>query len=253
MFSRLDKYQGHVTAADLWKTAALLLMTVDHVGWLFWPDELWLRAVGRVCVPIWMVLVGYHYDGRTRPIVLGALCVTLINLATNQPLFSLNILWTIVICRWMLNHGVIQKAIETQPLGLTIAIIVFTPITLFFFEYGGQALLFAMVGYMLRQGQRDDRVITCAVLGSLFFLLLQQHIFEFSVAHMCVIAAGISMVWYGLWRYEPKSYGTKAPLISTFTKMGGRYTLEYYALHKLILQAIAAYIIGHEAMQFTLY
>jgi len=48
-----------VTSYDVWKTLAVLLMIIDHIGAYFLPDEQGLRILGRLCVPIWFFLVGY--------------------------------------------------------------------------------------------------------------------------------------------------------------------------------------------------
>ncbi len=41
-----------LTSYDLLKTLAVILMIIDHVGHHFFPDEMWFRVVGRLCVPI---------------------------------------------------------------------------------------------------------------------------------------------------------------------------------------------------------
>jgi len=39
------------------KLFALLCMTIDHVGFILFPDVLWLRAIGRLAFPIFAFLV----------------------------------------------------------------------------------------------------------------------------------------------------------------------------------------------------
>jgi hypothetical protein len=39
------------------KLIALLFMTIDHIGYILFPDLLWLRAIGRLAFPIFAFLV----------------------------------------------------------------------------------------------------------------------------------------------------------------------------------------------------
>ena len=55
----------NITSYDMLKTAAVVLMIIDHIGYFFFPEMPIFRALGRLCVPIWMFLVGY---ARTREI-----------------------------------------------------------------------------------------------------------------------------------------------------------------------------------------
>lgn len=45
------------------KLIALLTMTVDHLGYLFFPDQEWMRAVGRLTMPIfgYAIARGFYY------------------------------------------------------------------------------------------------------------------------------------------------------------------------------------------------
>ena len=48
----------NITSYDLFKTLALVLMIADHIGFYFYPNELWLRAFGRLSAPMWLFLIG---------------------------------------------------------------------------------------------------------------------------------------------------------------------------------------------------
>jgi hypothetical protein len=50
------------------KIFACLVMLVDHVGYVFFPGQLWLRVIGRLAFPIfaWYVAVGFSRT-RNRP------------------------------------------------------------------------------------------------------------------------------------------------------------------------------------------
>ena len=48
-----------LTSYDLLKSLAVILMICDHIGYFFFPEEMWFRTLGRLCLPIWFFLIGY--------------------------------------------------------------------------------------------------------------------------------------------------------------------------------------------------
>lgn len=48
------------------KLIALLTMTIDHLGYLFFPDQEWMRAVGRLTMPVfgYAIARGFYYTSN---------------------------------------------------------------------------------------------------------------------------------------------------------------------------------------------
>lgn len=48
------------------KLIALITMVIDHVGYLFFPDQEWMRAVGRLTMPIFAYAIarGFYYTSN---------------------------------------------------------------------------------------------------------------------------------------------------------------------------------------------
>jgi len=93
-----------LTSYDFLKTAALLLMLVDHVGYYFYPDDVWMRVVGRFSAPVWLFLVGY---ARSRDLSwrlwAGMLVLAGTNYVAGMAQCPVNILATIIVCRLALD------------------------------------------------------------------------------------------------------------------------------------------------------
>ena len=45
------------------KMIAILAMAIDHIGFLFYPQAIWLRIIGRIAFPIFafMIAEGCYY------------------------------------------------------------------------------------------------------------------------------------------------------------------------------------------------
>ncbi len=48
------------------KIIACLTMLIDHLGYTFFPEQLWLRAIGRIAFPLfaWYLAVGHRRTGK---------------------------------------------------------------------------------------------------------------------------------------------------------------------------------------------
>jgi hypothetical protein len=69
------------------KLIVITAMTADHVGALLYPEELWLRLVGRLAMPIvaFLLVEGYHHTSRLG----GYLLRLLVFAVLTQPVYRL--------------------------------------------------------------------------------------------------------------------------------------------------------------------
>lgn len=154
------KKHGHaqsrfiITPYDYLKTIAIALMICDHIGAFIFTDIEVLRVLGRLCVPIWLFLIGY---ARSRMIddrlVLSAIGVTAMTYVGYQYIEPLNILWTIIAVR--LTFPYVLRVLDHDTGQLIFASIVFialAPFTRLVFEYGTMAFVFALWGHVSRNG-----------------------------------------------------------------------------------------------------
>lgn len=243
----------NLTTYDLLKSLALLLMLLDHVGYYFYPENDWLRAIGRASLPIWFFLVGFARSrDLTKPIWIGAIAIVAANVVFGGDIFPLNILFTIIITRLVLDvvsrfslqnwEAAIYGAFALSALMLP---------TMFVFEYGSAAILIAMSGYLARHAAEvnlSDRARTAFMAYSVvFYAFTQLLIFGFDKITGQFAVVSIGAVAILLWFFRPKEVPEieeRLPKFVTMTlQFGGRYTLEIYAAH-VILFKLACCIYG---------
>lgn len=247
-----------LTSYDFLKTAALVLMIIDHVGYFFYPDQDWWRAVGRMSAPIWLFLVGYARSRDVGPhlwIGMGILLVS--NYVFGMALLPVNILGTIILCRLALDP--VMNFIRRHPQML------YPVLTLLFFgalltfvvvEYGTTAMMMVMVGYVVRNreemGLRKNQVLQFAGVAGLFYAFVQCFIyfaFEPPVTFMVTGALLAVMLFLTTFRaYEFPSLTNALGPLSAPIRMCGRYTLEIYVLH-LLLFKIGAHVLETQSWQ----
>ena len=231
---------------DLWKSLAIALMTLDHVGWLFFPEALWFRAIGRLCVPIWLFYAGYHaHSLGTRVLLPAIVAVTLFDLAMGehgQLVPPVTILLTIYLCKWLLARGWLSDPMERAPLSLAMACMVLAPMTALVTEYGSSVFLFAVFGYAVRHGHAALTRWPMVLAAMVGFLAVHQVFFPFSGLQYLCIGGGVLAVCYGLMQYGTGELQLKLPIIARVPlRLLGRNSLRYYVLHKLVLQSAAKF------------
>ncbi|MGH1402794.1 MAG: TraX family protein [Alphaproteobacteria bacterium] len=244
-----------LTSYDLLKALAIILMIVDHTGHHFYPDEMWFRVIGRLCVPIWFFLIGYA-QGVAIPKRLwaGALIVTASAAIAGQYIFPLSILFTIIIVRWLRAVVVIRALGSPQALrGMFLILLFLTFPTAIFFEYGAFGMMFVLVGFIVRNKDAvyeiiDHRYLKLFAFCAFFsFYMIQGVNLPYVFADQAlVMLAGLIAVGLILWNFRSAYYVDSSKYISrsfvVLFQLMGRRTLEIYVAHIVVFRAIAMHL-----------
>lgn len=240
-----------ITAHDLIKCLAVLLMISDHVGHHFYPDEMWFRVFGRLCVPIWFFLVGYAKTNE-RPLYLwsAAVLVSLSAIISGQFILPLNILFSIIILRYY-RDGFIRSALQSPESmrGIFLILLLSTLPTALVFEYGAIGMLFVIIGYIVRH--KEDVMqkfppqyiyLFVGLTYFSFFILEGIGLPSLSLLQAVVLGGGFMAIAVLLWRFKERTYPVltaKLPSAAGWcVRMMGRKTLEIYVIHILLFRGI---------------
>ena len=225
-------------------------MILDHIGYYFYPDNLWLRAVGRGSFPIWFFLVGYASSRNIgKDIWVWATVLLVINLIFGGPLLPLNILFTIIAVRLILDRmaNVVFHSWEVM-LYAVLALSVLVWPTMVFLEYGAMGLLLALCGYAIRHKDSLGVSVTAQrsyiLFVTVFYFLSQNFMFQFPDAEGEVAAVTIAGVMLLMCFFKPLNlvdWTEKLPRpITGMLQFSGRYTMEIYVIHLIAFKLAAA-------------
>lgn len=72
------------------KALALLTMVIDHIGFLFFPDQDWMRAIGRLTMPIfgYAIARGFYYTSNSNKYIARMAVLAVVSQAPFTLLFS---------------------------------------------------------------------------------------------------------------------------------------------------------------------
>lgn len=235
-----------LTAHDLLKALAVVLMVIDHIGLFFFPDETWFRAIGRFSAPVWLFLIGY---ARTRQVPksfwIGGALVWSSALVAGEYLFPVNMIATLILARLLID-GIMVRALQSrQALAGMFLVLVFMGLpTIIFFEYGTPAFLFAMAGYMAAHRERLNIplsvLMTFTVASALAHALIQSALMpSLDTAQFLVMSGGLVAVCLLLLAFRPAVFSWPASAALRWPlQLMGRRTLEIYVMHLIFFRAL---------------
>lgn len=241
-----------ITSYDLLKTFALMLMIADHLGYFFYPDNDWLRAIGRLSAPIWLFLVGYANSRDFSPRMwIGIVILTVSAVAVGREAFPLTILATILVCRALIDP--LMQVMRRYPEALLpffAILLCLEPLVAPYIEYGAYAMAVVIFGYAARhRGEEpylEARFFTIALLASVFFGLLQVYFYfgnAFDTVHKAAAMAGMVCLAWGLSNFRPMTFPRLTAALPGFltrlVQLFGRRTLEIYVAHIVLFRLIA--------------
>lgn len=149
----------------MFEIIAMLTMLIDHLGIVFFPEQVICRFIGRMAMPLYAfgIVQGYKYTRNFKKYLLRLLFIALVSQLFYQPLFStgsLNIIFTFLVCLILL------RILEQTHSKLKYLLVALTAcyLEILHFEYGLYAFGLVLIYHLNR------RIIWRHNLLNLFYL-----------------------------------------------------------------------------------
>ena len=245
-----------VDNTDWLKTVAIILVSVDHIGYFFIADDQWWSTFGRLAAPVFFFLLGYS-NSRKVPlnwIWLGISLTLLDSWNADWTSMSPNILLSLALIR--LARPYVQTLVRHRgfPAFVLIvsALILVLPIAGTIVEYGSEGWLWALFGLYQRMynDSRSDSGVTGATQGpapktgnlglmrllaclaaAVIYVWQEQMEFLFPQVHFTALILGVGALSLSLCLFlrGPSRIQPPEP-IAIALRFIGRHTLEIYAI-----------------------
>ena len=249
-----------VDNTDWLKTAAIILVVVEHIGYFFIEDADWWSAFGRLAAPPFFFLLGY---AKTRNVPLhwiwlGVILTLLDSWNTDWTWVAPNILLSLALIRvarphvqnFLKHHGWAAFAI------LVLVLFAVLPITANIVDYGAEGWLWALFGLCQRMyvdGRSDTdvdgtvqsaappahttpenlrlmRLLVCFA-AAVGYVWQEQMEFSFSQIHLTAVILGVGVLSLSLCLFQRGPSRIQPPeFIAGALRFIGRRTLEIYAI-----------------------
>ena len=249
-----------VDNTDWLKTAAIISVSVGHIGYFFMEDDLWWSVFGRLAAPALFFLTGYA-KARIVPIrwIWIGVILTLLESSNNG--------WTWVAPNILLSLALIRIArpyveVLVQRRGwvayalFASALLATLPISAQLVDYGAEGWLWALFGLYQRRyvdgrsaaeaGSRAQdssspahaltenaglmRLLACFVAAAVY-VWQEQKEFSFPQTHFAVVILGVGVMSVSLCLFRRAPSRIQPPeIVAGALRFIGRHTLEIYAI-----------------------
>lgn len=250
------KKLAQLNSYDLLKFFAVVTMIVDHLGYYFYPDDQWMRVIGRLSAPCWLFLVGY---ARTRDIpnslLAGFFLVTGASVFLLDRVFPLDILLLVMICRLTMDVLARIALKNTESLVYSFLVLAVFSLPLYdYIEYSTFGVLIVLAGYAVRNRETigiSERAGNIFILSALFLYAAgMMLIFNIREPVMGAALLGGMVLLFGAFRHfrmvEFTSVTEKLPApVTGLIRFCGHYNLHIYVGHLVlfdIIKVVMAYI-----------
>ena len=229
-FGRRDK-SFPLNTYDLLKIFAIFSMVADHVNEYCGIHSVWLIALGRVAMPVFLFLVGFNGSNRIGwPLIISFICVVPLQWELRGTLLPLNILFPIGLSRCLFRLYERLKLWRTPYPELMVAIGAFCAgLTSLIWEYGTIALLWALFGRL----RRDRHPLASAVGAVSALLLIAAYWPQFAGKHWLLTLVAAS-AWFVL-AAVPIMHPLRNIVGGTVVKFVSRISLWIYVTHFILL------------------
>ena len=250
------KYGDTPSSHDFIKFLALVLMVTDHVGYYFFPQDMVWRAFGRMCVPIWFFLAGYAKPSNKFPkeIIVLAVLLVIVDVIFKFSVFSLNVLFTILVCRFFVDKILQDKKFDNNfefTTYVALMALFYIPSVLLF-EYGTMAILFALWGGVCRQNQNKKRSLILACICFVMFVIFEITYMPFNIYEIIIMVVGVFGVMFMLQNFKTQYYERyKNNFLSKFIMFFGRNTLYMYFIHVTLFVILSYFMFIEKHKEFS--
>jgi uncharacterized membrane protein len=245
-----------VDNTDWLKTVAIILVSVDHIGYFFIADDQWWSTFGRLAAPVFFFLLGYS-QSRKVPlnwIWLGIILTLLDSWNADWTWMAPNILFSLALIR--LARPYVRNLVQNRgwpAFALIVSVLILVlPIAGKMVEYGAEGWLWALFGLyqrMYNDSRSDTGVVGTAPnpapktgnLGSMrllaclaaavIYIWQEQMEFSFSQVHFTAFILSVGVLSFSLCLFLRGPSRVQAPKpIADILHFIGRHTLEIYAI-----------------------
>ncbi|MDB5593789.1 MAG: hypothetical protein JWM36_750 [Hyphomicrobiales bacterium] len=238
-----------VDRTDWLKAAALLFVTLDHIGLYVAEADEWWRVIGRLAAPIFFFLIGY---ARTRSVPLGwivlGVALTLLDSWGDD--------WKWVAPNILLNFALLRLALPPpeqwrhvrlfEYLALTAVLVLCVAFVGRLVEYGAEGWLWALFGLCQRAyddygcgNGRNGRRFVAAFVAVAAYLVTEPHDFWFAPAQVAVLTVLVGWLAFALLNYHRGESKFQPPrAMALALRFLGRHTLALYGLQLVIFEIL---------------
>lgn len=184
---------------DLLKILALVTMVIDHLGFFFFPEQEWMRIIGRFTMPVFCFFAGYNFKKPHGLILLYGALLYMITTLVFYSFITTNILIPIFLGQvylWFTKASF--KNFYTNYCHV-IFLALLWPFTKDYLDYGTLTIALMALGYSVQKDPNQMKIMAfIAVVLSLFHTFaVFDPVYNFTIGYKIAVVA-VAIIEYML-------------------------------------------------------
>lgn len=219
---------------DVAKSVAFLFMVIDHIGYYFFPQCLFLRALGRASAIIFALLFGITKHKKNEKILYYAFATALILYYFEGNTLPLNILFNFYLSYFLLEP--VEHMYDNHKYLFNFILILLIPLsfmTNIIIEYGVFFTFLVFCGKLLAKENKTKRDRNTAIALFILYFVYQIINFAFRWYNCLIVAVLFILIFKNMYNFKLKDLPENRLL-----KFISRYSLQLYTLHLLLFSII---------------
>ncbi len=243
----ISKY-GDFNSYDLLKTIAFFTMIIDHLGYYFFYNLIFLRLIGRTTILIYAILYGTNLKINKKPNTKTLYFATLTSffqfiLLGIEEALPLNVLWCFYFSDYIINY--IENIYYNNYKLFILLIILIIPLSYFgnfFIEYGLGFFMLVFCGKIFSKKIKNKKDIVNTILIFLMFLMYQIVNFNFNIKYSIILTIIYILLYKILYNFKIKpisaAKNTCIKIINNLCIIISRRSMELYTIHLSLFMLI---------------
>lgn len=231
------RYGKSFNTHDFIKVLAIVIMIIDHVGDYLFPDNHWLRLIGRIGLPMWFFLIGYVNKLRMNKflIVYGILLSCSGSFLYHK--LWIDILLTFIVCQVLLHHFPVEGISTLWRWIFFLLLQIVNALLYSHVEYGALGIMFVYSSRMV--AIKDPQAPFWFGMAHIVFFIWQ--IMAFPYLAQTTLLYSFAFLTLGVYLlllyYQQKVLPCPKPLLFPLLLIS-RYSLHIYFYHLIFLQSL---------------
>ena len=234
----INKMTRNFNNYDVLKSIAFLTMVIDHIGYYFFPQTFFIRAIGRASAIIFALLFGITKHKKNNRVLLYAFLTSAVLCFFGDGILPLNILYNFYLSYFLIDY--LEDLYYNSNFIFNIILILLIPlsfITNIFIEYGLIFLFLVFCGRLFSKENKTKKDKTTVITIFIMYFLYQILNFGFGIINSLIVAIMFYFIFKNMYNF--KIVEVKKNKLLFFMS---RYSLQLYTIHLLILNILLRWL-----------
>lgn len=221
---------------DIYKNIAFFVMVLDHIGYFFLQQFLFIRLIGRASAVIFAILHGFSCKRKNNKILFFALLTFfIVQVSIEKSYFPPNILFHFYLYYFLADtFKYLYDNFYWFFISFILCIVPLFPIVRNFIEYGPLFIFVIFCGTIFKKEEKTLKDTITTIIIFFIHFINQIICFHFDTVKSVILFIYLTIIYLTFYNFKIKDVKSNNIILFIVSK----YSLQLYFIHLLIFSTI---------------